>query len=120
MAEFWKRIFRLREKTAAELLAEKYFDEIGNNSPYRLAQHLDVGYSYTKLGNLVGLYTSDPLNPDHQHIYINLDIDHEEQAEVVSELMYHHLEQKGIERSLTKREVDKAARQRRKGTLWWI
>jgi hypothetical protein len=120
MPEFWKKVFHLREKTAAELQAEKYYKEIGETDPFLLARKLNVSFSYVELGNLIGVYKPDPSNPDQQRIYINKDSHRAFQEDVLAELLYHHLESTGTERSFTKEELRAAVRSRQKNTLWWL
>jgi hypothetical protein len=120
MPEFWKKIFHRRGKTAAELQANKHFDEIGKHDPFLLARHLGVQLTYGELGQLVGAYKPDPSNPDKQQIYINKDIDHESQEDVVFELMMHHIENRGVEYKLNTEELRAAVKLRRKRMLWWL
>ncbi len=74
---------------------QKLFDEIGESCPFLLAKHLGVKINYVNdMGDIDGIYITTV--PDTQRVFLNGDINHENQEEACFRLMLHHLEHPGV------------------------
>ncbi|UJF34534.1 hypothetical protein [Paenibacillus hexagrammi] len=89
---------------------EDLYKEIGERCPYKLAQHQGVKLAYLNdIGDICGFYKQT--TPDSYRIFLNANIDIENQEDVVHLLIKHHnTDMRGTDRVILKKDLDNLRR----------